>query len=175
MTAEEVDRLVDKFTPMVHHFANKYLFDVPVIEKEDLVSAGFEGLMTAIRKNDREQIPVRYIFFHIRGFIINEIRKFTNGGKYEQIEYTQVPCDQKTEQKLLANQILSKLNRRSSNLIRLRFYYGYTQQEIADYFGVTQGAITNKIKYDLNKIGLSMQRGFYAGRWPFIFGPGRDL
>jgi RNA polymerase sigma factor for flagellar operon FliA len=75
---ELLERIVEKYLPLVHFLANKLqVFSTPSLERDDLYSAGVVGLLEAIRKFDLEKNIEFQTFatIRVRGAIIDEIRR----------------------------------------------------------------------------------------------------
>ncbi len=75
--SENMDQIVQEFSPMIKYVANRIALRLPPhIEVDDLVSVGAIGLMDAIEKYD----PTRgakfktYAEFRVRGSILDELR-----------------------------------------------------------------------------------------------------
>lgn len=76
-SAEERERIVREFTPIIKTIAHRLAFRLPAhLDADDLVSAGIIGLMDALEKYDpsREAKFKTYAEFRIRGAILDEIR-----------------------------------------------------------------------------------------------------
>ena len=75
--AENMDQIVQEFSPMIKYVANRIALRLPPhIEVDDLISVGAIGLMDAVEKYD----PTRgakfktYAEFRVRGSILDELR-----------------------------------------------------------------------------------------------------
>ncbi len=75
---EILEKLVEKYLPLVHYLANKlFIFTSKGIDKDELYSAGVMGLLDAIERFDLEKGTEFNTFasIRIRGSIIDEIRR----------------------------------------------------------------------------------------------------
>ena len=69
----------EKYMPLVKYFANKYIKYIPYeLEFDDLVNAGFVGLMEAFNKYDKTKGVkfLTYAEYRIIGAMMDEVRKF---------------------------------------------------------------------------------------------------
>jgi len=77
VTAEEKDKLILEYAPLIKFIAQKIAVRLPSnIELDDLISSGVIGLMDAIDKYDptRDNKFKTYAEFRIRGAILDELR-----------------------------------------------------------------------------------------------------
>jgi RNA polymerase sigma factor for flagellar operon FliA len=77
LTAEQKDRLILEYAPLIKFIAQKIAVRLPSnIELDDLISSGVIGLMDAIDKYDptRDNKFKTYAEFRIRGSILDELR-----------------------------------------------------------------------------------------------------
>jgi RNA polymerase sigma factor FliA len=75
---ELLERIVEKYLPLVHYLANKLqVFSTPSLDRDDLYSAGVVGLLEAVRKFDLgKNIEFQtFATIRVRGAIIDEIRR----------------------------------------------------------------------------------------------------
>jgi RNA polymerase sigma factor FliA len=75
---ELLERIVEKYLPLVHYLANKLqVFSTGTLERDDLYSAGVIGLLDAVRKFDLDMNTEFQTFatIRVRGAIIDEIRR----------------------------------------------------------------------------------------------------
>jgi RNA polymerase sigma factor for flagellar operon FliA len=73
-----LEKLIEEFLPIINYWANRYAYyGIPVISKEDLVSAGLIGLIEAYHRYDpSKNVKFRtYAEFRIKGAMLDEIRK----------------------------------------------------------------------------------------------------
>ncbi|PMP65327.1 MAG: FliA/WhiG family RNA polymerase sigma factor [Thermodesulfobacterium geofontis] len=73
-----LEKVIEEFLPLINYWANRYAYyGNPVLNKEDLVSAGVIGLIEAYHRYDPSK-NVRfktYAEFRIKGAMLDEIRK----------------------------------------------------------------------------------------------------
>ena len=73
-----LEKLIEEFLPTINYWANRYVYyGMPVISKEDLVSAGLIGLIEAYHRYDpSKNVKFKtYAEFRIKGAMLDEIRK----------------------------------------------------------------------------------------------------
>jgi RNA polymerase sigma factor for flagellar operon FliA len=73
-----LEELIEEFLPIINYWANRYAYyGMPVISKEDLVSAGIIGLIEAYHRYDpSKNVKFKtYAEFRIKGSMLDEIRK----------------------------------------------------------------------------------------------------
>lgn len=73
-----LEEIIEEFLPLINYWANKYAYyGVPVLSKEDLVSAGVIGLIEAYHRYDpSKNVKFKtYAEFRIKGAMLDEIRK----------------------------------------------------------------------------------------------------
>jgi RNA polymerase sigma factor for flagellar operon FliA len=73
-----LEKLIEEFLPTINYWANRYVYyGMPVISKEDLISAGLIGLIEAYHRYDpSKNVKFKtYAEFRIKGAMLDEIRK----------------------------------------------------------------------------------------------------
>lgn len=112
------NKLVKKFTPLVHIIVEKIYKTLPKsISKEELISLGFFGLYEALEKYDptRELKFETYASFRIRGSIIDGLRKEDwlprkTREKAKKLEQTIQKLEQKYLRKVTPEEIAKETN-----------------------------------------------------------------
>ncbi len=73
-----LEKVIEEFMPVINYWANRYAYQAsPVLDREDLISAGILGLIEAYNRFDPSKGVKFKTFaeFRIRGAILDEIRK----------------------------------------------------------------------------------------------------
>ena len=71
-------KIIDRYKPIVFSLAKKIYKSkqCPLIDFDDVVSAGFIGLLEAEKNKTNDHPPIRYYYRYIRGTILNEYLKY---------------------------------------------------------------------------------------------------
>lgn len=117
---KECEKLVIKYVPLVKNIVGRIAMRLPDhVGKDDLISAGIIGLMSALEKFD-ETKKVRfetYAQFRIRGAILDELRSRDDA-----------PRSVRSKETMLKDAL---------EMLRKKFGRHPTDEEISDYFGIS--------------------------------------
>lgn len=153
------------------------------LDRNDLISIGIVGLIKAIDSYDTSKCVKlsTYIVKCVDNEIINYLNSFNknivsldttifaddegNKLKFKDFLYADVDLVKEYERKeinMLIRKIIEQFSERDREIIKMRYgFYDdiiFTQQEIADKFGVSKTFISVKIKLILEKLKLILKR-----------------
>lgn len=168
------EQLVNKYYYLVKKIAKYYLnFSIDPIE--DLIQVGLIALVKAYRKFDKNKnikIFENYATLYIKGYIRHYLRdkqnilrlsnnkikeitiiwidndkkdeKYNNKNQY--ILENEVSFQENIENKIFLDSIISKLDDKKKNIIKLRYFYNLTQNELSKIIGVSQMEVSRLLK-----------------------------
>lgn len=181
----EVDRLVNENRSLVEWSVNRYLarHSVQGAEREDLVSWGLMGLLSAARAFD----PGRGLRFSTlaavaiersilrgamqasnqkgAGLSLDEVLSESGSGEGETRWIETIRDDVaeaeifRTEEQVQLGRVLDRLRPEQQRLIRLHFFHGYSLADLARQWGTTRQAVAGQLRRALRSLRRSIDPG----------------
>lgn len=162
-----------------------------IFDYEDLITAGYEGLLDAIQKYDRKRNIqfYTYAYCRINGEIKDYIRVLLQSRKKNKIECTSIDSSTTLNENITYHEIISDnrytpekeyIRHEQKNLFQetktylgdidykvlvLYYVYNLTLKEISEIYSVTESSIckrNTRIKKELEKVNLIKNYWFHA-------------
>jgi RNA polymerase sigma factor for flagellar operon FliA len=165
--------LVEKYLPMIKKLASMLGKTKDSFRIEELSAAGLEGLYKASKKFDEsKKISFNtFAYIKIKGEILDELRRTSwistrkKGYKNVKLEFIsddysniddfieyEQEIEERDEAKAIVDSLLPYLNETELEIVKLRFYYDLTFQDISNIIDIDENNVSNILHKALDKL-----------------------